>query len=118
MARMGKFSSKRSRISSTCWAAALAEALDEHLLGGVVEVVAQRRAGPACRQVGADDAGVAAGQLLAVGRAAGRRARAPLAAHLPMGMATTAEARPAACLHRIPHKAIRHELAVARHLRL
>jgi hypothetical protein len=52
--------------------AALAETLDEHLLHGVVQIVAQRRAAPAGGQVRAYGAEVAAGQLLAVGRAAGR----------------------------------------------
>src|SRR5262249_34372682 len=53
--------------------AALAEALDEHLLRGVVEVFLQRRAAPAGGEVTPDDAEVATGHLLPLRRAARRR---------------------------------------------
>jgi hypothetical protein len=35
-----------------------------------------------------------------------RRVTAPLATHLPMGRATMTDARPKACLHRIPYRGI------------
>src|SRR5262249_29871475 len=52
--------------------AALAEALDEHLLNGIVQLGPQLRTAPADAEVGANDAEVPTGQFLAVGSAPGR----------------------------------------------
>lgn len=52
---------------------ALTEALDEHILSGVVRLGSRRRVAPAGGQVPADRAETAAGQVVAADRAARRR---------------------------------------------
>ena len=65
----------RRRLPATSHRSPLAETLDEDLLRRVVHIEPQARAAPAGGQVGADDAEVAAGQLVPIGRAA--RGRGP-----------------------------------------